>query len=114
MAIRPEWRRKFYGPAWRRFRARMIQAHGAICMNCGKHTPRYLALAHVSHDPRSSEVRLWCAGCHARNDRRQSFAMRRRNRAKRYGQGWLWAELAWAPFPAWMRPREKEDQGRLF
>jgi 5-methylcytosine-specific restriction endonuclease McrA len=116
MPIRKEFRR-FYQKEWRAYRRRLIELHGAKCMNCGRPAPRYLAAAHVSHDPRSSEVRLWCTSCHSRHDARHTYAMRRRLHAARYGQLWLWPELQWEPYPEWLRPRARrraDDDGRLF
>lgn len=113
MAIRKEFR-KYYGPAFRRFRLALIAAHGPVCMKCRRNTPKYLAVAHITHDPRHSEVRLFCASCHAKHDAKQAYAMRRRNWSRRYGQLWLWAEIEWEAFPEWMRPRARPEQGRLF
>jgi hypothetical protein len=103
MPIRKELRR-YYGREWRAFRLALIAAHGAVCMACGRPTPRYLAAAHVAHDPRHSEVRLWCTSCHSRHDWRHSLAVRRRIRARRYGQLWLWAEVEYGVV-AWIVPR---------
>jgi len=117
VAVRKEYRSKFYGAAWRRYRAALILAHGNCCWNCKRPTPRYLNLAHLSHDPRHSDVRLLCPACHTRHDRHQSYAMRRRNWSRKYGQLWLWAEVEWEAFPEWMRPRSMRavrEQGRLF
>ena len=114
--IRRAWRR-FYGADWRRYRAAIIAAHGPFCSVCGRRVEKYLNLAHISHDPRSSEVRLMCPADHARHDARQSYAMRRRNAAKRSGQRWLWPEVADAPYQAWARRGARpadERQGGLF
>jgi len=116
--IRPEYR-KFYGPAWKRYRLALIFAHGICCQHCGQKTERYLAAAHLTHDPRSSSVALLCAACHARHDSAHAYAVRRRNRAKRCGQAWLWADVEWDPFPVWQRPRrvlemQKPRQGELW
>lgn len=40
--IRPELRRKYYGPAWQTYRLALIRAHGPVCMACGRETLRYL------------------------------------------------------------------------
>lgn len=112
--IRRAWRR-FYGADWRRYRLVLIARARNRCAHCGREFPSpRLAAAHITHDPRSSEVRVLCFSCHARWDARHAYSVKRRNRARLNRQLWLWPELAWAPFPAWMRPREREEQGRLF
>lgn len=116
MAIRRELR-KFYGPAWRAYRKALIGRLGFRCVVCGSDTPRWLNLAHVTHDPRSSSVARMCPACHSRHDAPHRLAVWRRNHAKRYGQLWLFPELEWDPFPAWMLPRElraPSTQERLF
>jgi 5-methylcytosine-specific restriction endonuclease McrA len=111
MSIRREWRKKYYGKAWRAYRLALIEAHGTLCSVCRRRIERYLNLAHTSHDPRSSDVALMCPACHARHDKHQAYAVRRRNHATKYGQGWLWQELALAPFPAWLTRRARRDDG---
>lgn len=116
MPIRPELR-QFYGAAHRAYRAEMIRIHGARCVKCGAECVRYLNLAHTHHDPRQPElVALWCPSCHATHDAPQVYAVRRRTRAKRVGQLWLFPEVEFAPFPSWMVPRRVliAAQGRLF
>jgi len=116
MAIRREFR-KFYGPAWRAYRLALIEAHGNICSHCGQTIPKYINLCHTSHDPRSSSVSLLCPADHNRHDAGHRLAVWRRNRARRYGQLWLWPEVQWAPYPLWLVPRrarERERQEELF
>lgn len=117
MPIRPEWRKRFYGPAWRTYRAELIRTRGNRCSVCGRTVTKYLNLAHTSHDPRTSSVALMCPADHNRYDAAHRYAVWRRNRAKRYGQLWLWPEVEQAPFSAWMLPRSVrivEKQGGLF
>lgn len=111
--IRKELRR-YYGPEWRRFRARLIDLHGSRCSVCGRIVTRYLNLSHTSHDPRTSPVALMCPGCHNRHDAGHRLAVGRRNRSKRHFQAWLWPEVEAAPFPAWTQPRRKPKQEGLF
>jgi hypothetical protein len=116
--IRPEYR-KFYGPAWRAYRADLIRVRGARCSVCGGEFRKYLNLCHLTHDPRSSAVALMCASDHRRHDALHSRAVARRTLARRFGQLWLSPELEWAPLPAWMAPRrlfvvERPEQGRLW
>jgi hypothetical protein len=106
MPIRPE-HRQFYRKEWRKYRLALIAAHGARCSVCKREVTKYLNLAHVAHDPRSSGVALMCAACHNRHDAPFRYAVWRRNRAKRYGQGWLWPEVATAPYATWLRPRPR-------
>lgn len=116
MPIRPELR-KYYGPAWRAYRRALIARDGSRCSRCGRIVAKYLNLCHTSHDPRTSSVALMCPGDHNRHDAGHRLAIQRRNRAKRYGQLWLWGEVQWSPFPAWMVPRKArvaEQQGDLF
>ncbi len=117
MPIRPELR-KFYGPEWRAYRAELIAIHGSVCSACGREVLVYLNLCHTSHDPRSSEVALMCAACHNRHDAGHRLAIWRRNRAKRFGQLWLWPEVQWEPFATWMIPRrarvDEDRQESLF
>jgi hypothetical protein len=42
---------------------------------------------------------------YGRHDARHAHAVRRRNHARRFGQGWLWPEVEWAPYAGWMVPR---------
>lgn len=113
MPIRRELR-KYYGPVWRRYRHALIAAHGNRCTVCGRTVTKWLNVCHLSHDPRTSSVALMCPADHNRHDAGHRLAVGRRNRARRYGQLWLWPEVADAPFPAWMRPRVKEKQEGLF
>lgn len=115
MPIRREYR-AFYGHAWRKNRARLIGERGARCADCGRAGERYLNVSHDHHDPRSVLVTLRCPGCHARHDARHALAVRRRTRAARCGQAWLWPEVEWAASPAWAIPRACFEalQGRLF
>lgn len=110
--------RKYYGPAWRAYRRVLIERHGSRCSKCGTKVTKWLNLAHTSHDPRTSPVALMCPACHGRHDAPHAFAVRRRNRAKQYGQLWLWAEIEWAPYAAWMLPKAaravEERQEGLF
>ena len=106
MPIRPEWRKRFYGPAWRRARLVLIAIAQNHCSRCGRQLPSSrLSAAHITHDPRHSEVRILCFCCHNRHDAAHRLAIWRRNRAKRAGQLWLWPEVEWAPFPLWAVPR---------
>jgi hypothetical protein len=116
MPIRPEFRR-YYSAAWRRYRAELIAVRGSVCSVCGRKVTKYLNLSHTSHDPRTSEVRLLCNGCHNRYDSGHRIAIARRRRAKRYGQRWLWRDVELAPFPAWLRPgrrASRDEQDTLF
>jgi hypothetical protein len=114
MPIRPEFR-KFYGAAWRAFRLEFIRLRGSKCSVCNRVIHKYLNLAHVAHDPRSSELRLLCNGCHNRHDAGHRLAIARRRRSKRWGQLWLWRDVEVAPFPGWLRPRRaRADQDTLF
>lgn len=116
MPIRPE-NRQYYGATHRAYRAALIAIHGAKCAACGRETPKYLNLAHLERDPRSSSiVALRCPTCHGRFDALWNLALARRTRAKRVGQLWLLPELEYAPLPAWMIPARvlREAQGRLF
>ena len=102
MPIRPEHRR-YYGPAWRAFRAERIAAAGGRCQRCARAHPR-LNGAHTTHDPRDlRHVAVWCPSCHARNDAGHRQAVQRRNwraasRAKRPA---LALELEYAAHPWW-------------
>lgn len=116
MPIRRELR-KYYGPAWRAYRLALIELHGSRCSKCGRTVTKWLNLAHLSHDPRTSSVALMCPGDHNRHDAGHRLAVQRRNRSKRYGQLWLWAEVEHAPFSTWMLPRAArvfETQEGLF
>jgi hypothetical protein len=118
MPITPAFK-KFYGSAWRTYRADLIRLRGARCSVCGADVPKYLNLCHLTHDPRSSEVALMCPRDHRRHDARHSRAIARRTLARRYGQFWLTPELEWAPLPLWMAPRRlvlvpRPEQGRLW
>jgi hypothetical protein len=115
MSIRAEYK-IFYGPDWREYRAVIIALRGPRCRICGADVVSYLNLSHETHDPRSSNVRLLCAGCHARADAPHRLAVWRRRKAERTGQMWLSPELEWAAFPVWMIPHEvfRRTQGRLF
>lgn len=116
MPIRTELR-PFYGAEWRAYRLELIETHGAFCSVCRREVLRYLNLAHLTHDPRASDVALLCPACHASHDAPQRLAMTRRSRAKRSGQLWLLPEIEWAPYPAWLMPGRVFDalaQGRLF
>ena len=114
MPIRAEYK-ALYGAAWRRYRLVLIERHGRLCTRCGRVCLKYLNFAHTTHDPKSSSVVAMCAACHNRHDAAFRYAMWRRNRAKRYGQGWLWPEVQWAPYPAWMRPKtRRRKEERLF
>jgi hypothetical protein len=117
MPIRAEYRALgLYGRAWRRFRLRLIGERGARCADCGRAGERYLNVSHDRHDPRTDLVTLRCPACHARYDARQAFAVRRRRRAERSGQLWLWIEVEYAVTPRWALPRAalRAAQGRLF
>jgi hypothetical protein len=119
--------REYYGAEWRRFRARLIETHGAKCSVCGnepgvsrKGRQQYINLSHDLHDPRLPGVRLRCPRCHGKYDAKQSHALARRTRAKRAGQMWLSAELEFAPIPLAdippeiRRQIERESTGDLF
>lgn len=104
MPIRRELRR-YYGREWRDYRLALIERHGPICSVCNRTVLEYLNLAHLTHDPRSSDVALMCPADHNRHDAAHRLAIRRRNDAKRAGQLWLFPEVEWAPFPLWAIPR---------
>jgi hypothetical protein len=106
--IRPELRH-FYDSHWRTYRLALIAIHGSRCSACKRAVQRYLNLAHLTHDPRSSSVALMCPACHNRHDSAHRLAIWRRNRARRAGQLWLMPELEYAPYPAWMIPRGVSD-----
>jgi len=117
MPIRPELR-KYYGVAHRAYRLALIAARGNRCSKCGQEVTKYLNLAHTTHDPKRSDVALMCPADHNRHDARHRYAVWRRNRARRVGQLWLWAEVQWAPYPLWLiPPRERpapDKPGDLF
>ena len=92
MSIRPEYR-ALYGAEWRAYRLALIAARGQFCSRCKRAVSRYLNLAHLTHDPRSSEIALLCAACHNRHDSHHRYAVWRRNRARRVGQAWLLPEI---------------------
>jgi hypothetical protein len=115
--IRREYK-QFYGHAWRRFRRSLIEAAGGeICSLCGIELAQGINGAHRDHNPRNAaSVALMCPACHARHDAGHALAVRRRNRARRYGQLWLWAEVEHAATPPWGIPRSAlaDAQGELF
>jgi hypothetical protein len=71
---------------------------------------------HAWRKSRARTVGAFCPSCHATVDAKQRHAMTRRTRSRRNGQLWLWDEVEWAPFAAWMIPRAvlERAQGRLF
>jgi RNase P subunit RPR2 len=103
MSIRAEYR-KFYGPAWRRYRSRLLELRGAWCRDCGRAIAKYANLSHETHDPVNSSVRIRCAACHTRADAPHRAAVLRRRRAEASGQLWLLAEIEFAATPAWALP----------
>jgi hypothetical protein len=106
MPIRAEYRAAgLYGRDWRAYRARLLELRGARCAVCGRDVPKYLNLAHTTHDPLTSSVKFLCAGCHTRADSRHRVAVIRRRRAVAAGQLWLWDEGA---------ARARAVQGKLF
>lgn len=120
MPIRRELR-KFYGPHWRSYRLILIAIAQNRCARCNRQLPSpRLSAAHITHDPRSSEVRVLCFPCHNRHDAGHRLAIRRRNRARRYGQLWLFPEVE--EIPGWIVIRRNVDmrraariaQGRMF
>jgi hypothetical protein len=113
--IRAEYR-TYYGPDWRRFRARLIETRGAWCRDCLRQIAKYINLCHETHDPVTSSIRIVCAACHARRDAPHRLAVRRRREAQRAGQGWLLPELEHAAAPAWAIPAAAfaGAQGELF
>lgn len=119
MPIRREFR-KFYQAEWRAYRLVLIARADFRCAICGTELPsNRLAAAHITHDPRSSEVRVLCFSCHSRHDAAHSRAVARRTIAKHYGQAWLWPEVAVACFPTWLIPKrvlemQKPRQGELW
>jgi hypothetical protein len=110
--------RRFYGAEWRAYRAELIALHGPRCSACDAEVPKYLNLAHLEHDQRSSRVALLCMPCHNRHDAAHRLAIWRRNRARRFGQLWISSEIEWAPYPPWLIPvrfrTSVEIQGCLF
>ena len=118
MPIRAEWRKTFYGPAWRRYRDALIAVRGAVCRDCGRAIARYVNVSHETHDPRTSSTRIRCAACHARADAPHRIAVIRRRRAEASGQLWLLPEIEFASVPAWEIPpdaiRAIYAQGSLF
>lgn len=88
--IRPEWRKQFYGRAWRRYRARLLEVRGAWCRDCGREIARYAQCSHTTHDPLTSSIRILCPSCHTRADAAHCRAVRRIRRAERTGQLWFW------------------------
>ena len=119
MPIRPEYR-AYYGRQWRAYRAVLLALRGAQCTACGRTVPKYLNLAHRTHDPLTSSVAFLCVSCHTRADAPHRLAVWRRNRARRHGQMWLLPELEYAASPVWLIPREvfeaadRAAQGTLF
>jgi hypothetical protein len=104
MPIRREFR-KYYLREWRDYRAALIAIHGPVCASCRMQVTAYLNLCHITHDPRSSAVRLMCAACHNRHDSARRIAVFRRNRARAAGQLWLLDEIEFAASPSWLIPR---------
>ena len=82
MPIRPEYR-GYYGRQWRAYRAVLLALRGAQCTACGRTVPKYLNLAHRTHDPLTSSVAFLCVSCHTRADAPHRLAVWRRNRARR-------------------------------
>jgi hypothetical protein len=117
MPIRAEYRALgFYGPAWRRYRMRLLELRGAWCRDCGRAIAKYANLCHETHNPVTSSVRIVCPGCHARRDAPHRAAVLRRRRAEASGQLWLLAEIEFAATPAWALPARAfaGAQGELF
>lgn len=112
MPISPSLR-KYYGSEWRAYRRELIQTHGPKCSVCGREIERYLNLAHLTHDPKSSAVALLCAADHNRHDAGHRLAVMRRNRAKRVGQLWLLDEIEWACYPPWLIPKRVLTEGQM-
>ncbi len=67
MPIRPEYR-AYYGRQWRAYRAVLLALRGEKCSACGRTVPKYLNLAHSTHDPLTSSVAFLCVSCHTRAD----------------------------------------------
>jgi hypothetical protein len=113
--IRPTYR-AFYGRAWRKYRARLLELRGAVCRDCGHAIAHYANLSHETHDPRTSSVRIRCCACHTRADAGHRAAVVRRRRAAACGQLWLSPALEWASEPAWAIPAGAiaAHQGELF
>jgi hypothetical protein len=103
--------RKFYGPAFRRYRLELIeQAGGEICSTCGIELAQGINGAHRDHDPKNLEsVALMCPGCHARHDAPHRVAIMRRRKSAQTGQTWLFPEIEWAPFASWEIPARVFD-----
>jgi hypothetical protein len=98
--------RGFYGAEWRTYRSRLIELRGATCKHCGRDVPKWLNLAHETHNPRTSSTILLCATCHQRHDVRHRIAVTRRNHAREFGQLWLLPEIEWAADPPFLVPYE--------
>jgi hypothetical protein len=62
MPIRPEYR-VYYGRQWRAYRAVLLALRGEKCSACGRTVPKYLNLAHKTHDPLTSSVAFLCVAC---------------------------------------------------
>ena len=92
MPIRPEFR-PFYGAEWRLYRKRLIELRGTFCKHCRRDVPKWLNLAHETHDPRTSSTILLCPACHQRHDTAHRIFVTRRNHAREFGQLWLLPEI---------------------
>lgn len=115
--IRPAYR-AFYGRAWRKYRARLLEVRGEVCADCGIEPAAYINLSHTTHDPQNSSIKILCCSCHTRRDARHRLAVTRRRRAEACGQFWLMPELEYAATPAWAIPATAlaaiYAQGELF
>jgi hypothetical protein len=54
-----------------------------------------------------------CNADHNRHDAAHRLAIMRRNRAKRWGQLWLWPEIEYAPYPLWVVPKRVVTEGQM-
>ena len=102
--------RKFYGPKWRKMRARALALRGHNRCDVCRQPHRWINWAHLSGDPRVPGPLAWlCPSCHSRNDTKFRIAATRRMRAKRSGQLWLTPEMELAAVPARLWPAERRQ-----
>ena len=106
--------RKFYGPKWRRKRARALALRGHMrCDQCGLEH-RWINWAHLSGDPRVPGALRWlCPICHGILDTPRRIATTRRTQARLHGQMWLSQEIELADLPVRLLP-ESLAQMELF
>jgi hypothetical protein len=103
--------RRYYGPAWRKFRKVCLDLAGNVCSDCGR-AHKWLNVAHLNHDPKYPvAIAVLCPSCHSKRDTPQRVAMTRRTRARRQKQLWLTSEIEFAPFPPRFWPLKLRQMG---